>query len=104
MKHSLKDGSGYLIIDHKDSPVIKEEEVPIELRKNTVIVNSGKVYEADIQSCSHCQRGVILNPDRVRARGYCPKCHHYICDTCRELYDKTLECVPFKQVFDKLVQ
>lgn len=103
MKHSLKDHSGYLIIDHKDSPGISPEEIPDRLKKSTIAVQKGQVYEADIQQCTHCQRGVILNTERIRERGYCPYCYHYICDSCREMLDITGQCIPFKKVLDAIV-
>jgi len=80
MKRSLSDHSSYLIIDHKDSPGIKPEEVPIKLRNSIIIAGAGKIEERDVQFCSHCGAQVILNPLRKRPRGYCSKCDHYICD------------------------
>ena len=98
---TLNSHTGYLIIDHRDSPGIKPEEVPERLRKTTIVVNANEVYEADTKQCTHCQRGVVLRPDRTRARGYCPYCHHYICDTCREMLDITGKCVPFMKTLDE---
>jgi hypothetical protein len=56
------------------------------------------MVEMATSTCSHCQRVVILNPDRTRARGFCRKCNHYVCDnpTCN------IECVPMEKVFDTL--
>jgi hypothetical protein len=95
-KRSLKDGSGYLIIDHRDSPGIDISEVPDRILLNTPIVGAGEVYERDIQFCAHCGCQVILNPLRERPRGYCAKCDHYICDNpiCNK------ECIPLKKVLD----
>lgn len=100
---TLKSHSGYLIIDHKDSPGIDPQQVPKQLRSSTVAVGKGQVYEADIKQCTHCERGVILNIDRIRSRGYCPYCHHYICDSCRKILDITGQCVPFRKVLDKVI-
>jgi ribosomal protein S27AE len=97
MKRSLKDHSGYLIIDHSDSPGIKPEDVPTRLRGSAEIVEKGQKFEADIQFCAHCGTQVILNPKRVRARGYCAKCNHYICDN--PICNKT--CEPLKALLDK---
>jgi hypothetical protein len=66
-----------------------------------IAVGGGEAFEADIQQCSHCQRGVVLNPGRVRARAACPKCFHYVCDSCEAIRVKTGACVPFKQVLDR---
>lgn len=96
MKRSLKDGSGYLVIDHKDSPGIKPEDIPFQLRNSTIITGPGQISERDIQFCSHCGAQVILNPLRERPRGYCAKCDHYICDNpiCNK------ECIPLKKILD----
>lgn len=88
MKHRLSDGSGFLEIDHTNSP--GTDDVP-----------GGTKFEADIMQCSHCQRGVILNPGRVRVRAVCGKCHHYVCDSCAKMLAATGECVPFKAVLDR---
>lgn len=74
---------GYLLIDNRMSP-------------GTAQVPEGKILEAATATCSHCQRIVILNPDRTRERGYCRKCDHYVCDTC-----VGGECRPFAQVLDE---
>lgn len=56
--------------------------------------SGGGLLEMDVRNCPHCERDVILNPDRTRPRNHCYKCDAYICDAieCR------LECVPFKKV------
>lgn len=100
MKHSLKDGSGYLIIDHTSSPGIREDEIPNELKGKVIATPEGTISERDVQFCTHCQRSIILNPLRERPRGYCPKCDHYICDSCYAIYGKSFECVPFKKLLD----
>lgn len=55
----------------------------------------GKLFEADTSTCAHCQRVVILHPDRTRLRGYCPKCDHYVCDNCAGG-----ECTPFARILE----
>jgi len=62
----------------------------------------GGLHEADTSTCSHCQRIVVLNPDRTRERGYCRKCDHYICDQCVGIMHVTLTCTPIAEVFDRL--
>lgn len=99
MKHSLADGSGYLVIDHRDSPGLTPADVAGV--PGAMAVPGGQQLERDIQQCSHCQRGVVLNPGRVRARAVCQKCDHYICDGCAELLAATGQCVPFKAVLDR---
>jgi hypothetical protein len=102
MKRSLSDGSGYLEIDHRDSPGLTEAD--IQHVPGAVAVGKGEHYERDIQMCSHCQRGVVLNPGRVRARAVCLKCNHYICDGCEVIRAATGHCVPFKAVLDKAAE
>lgn len=94
MKKSLAHGSGYLEIDHRDSPGLLPEDVAHV--PGAVAVGPGEHFERDVQMCSHCQRGVLLNPGRVRARAVCPKCYHFICDPCEAIRAATGECVPFK--------
>ena len=43
-------------------------------------LSGGSLIEADTKRCPHCQTIVILNPDRVRPRNYCPRHDSYICD------------------------
>lgn len=71
---------GYLLIDNR--------------------ANGGGAFEAATLTCSHCQKQVIRNPARERARAYCPKCDHYICDDCELARVQTGICVPFTQVMD----
>ncbi len=101
MKRSLSDGSGFLEIDHRNSPGISEEDIPAPLRGKVLVAGKGEHLERDVQQCSHCQRSVVLNPGRVRARAVCLACDHYICDDCDEFTRKTgAKCVPFKAVLD----
>jgi ribosomal protein S27AE len=98
MKHRLTDGSGYLMIDHTNSPGIKFSDIPDRLKSTTPVMPEGKVIEADVQFCTHCGREIILAPDRKRPRGHCQKCHHYICDLCSIVP----ECNSLKRLFDTL--
>jgi len=91
MKATLSAGAGYLVIDHSNSPGLPDQGMP-----------EGSVLERDILQCTHCQRGVVLNPGRVRARAVCLKCHHYICDGCKAAQDAAGgACIPFRQVLDR---
>lgn len=101
MKRSLKQGSGYLVIDHSESPGLTPSDVAG--MSGAIAVGKGEKFEADVQQCSHCQRGVVLRADRVRPRGYCPKCDHYICDGCEAIRAQTGECVPFLKRVDQAV-
>jgi hypothetical protein len=93
---SLRQHAGYLIIDHRDSPGLTAADVAHV--PNAVVVGKGETFEADVLTCSHCQRGVLLNPARERPRGYCGKCDHYICDSpgCQ------VECLPIRKLLDDL--
>ena len=77
-KRSLE---GYMMVDHRAS--------------------GGGLSELAIATCSHCQRGIVRNPDRTRSRHYCPKCDHYICDQCNIVRVVTGECKPFRQRMDE---
>lgn len=99
---TLNSHTGYLIVDHSNSPGISIDELPDRLKSTAVIAGAGEIVEFDTKSCSHCERQVYFNPGRVRDRGICYHCHHYICDSCNEIYRKTRLCVPFKAVLDKL--
>jgi len=64
-------------------------------------LSGGGMLECATTTCSHCQRIVVLNPDRTRERGYCRKCDHYICDECVGIMHLSLTCVPIAKVFDQ---
>lgn len=49
--------------------------------------------EFDLMVCNHCNRIVVLNPERTRSRGYCPNCDMYTCDECTA-FDR---CIPTEQ-------
>ncbi len=59
---SLSSHFGYLISDNRAS--------------------GGGILEQHTIGCNHCGAHVVMNPDRQRARAYCPKCDRYICDIC----------------------
>lgn len=97
MSRSKRQGEGYLLIDHRNSP-----GVPAEMAHATGLPVSlsgpGGVFESATKMCAHCNAIVVLNPDRKRPRGYCAKCDAYVCDNpaCG------LECRPFKRLIDEL--
>lgn len=80
---SKKSQEGYLLIDNN--------------------ATHGGVFEAATITCSHCQKQLIRNPARERARGYCPKCDHYVCDECEDQRVQTGLCRPFTQVIDEFM-
>lgn len=81
---------GYLLIDHSAGPGLDGKQ--------------GHKLEVGIHTCSHCQKGVMVNPLRTRDRAYCPKCDHYICDECEvaRVASGGL-CRTFNQLADELL-
>ncbi len=105
MKRSLRDGLGYLEIDHRDSPGLTPADVAHV--PGAVAVPGGEQFETDVYQCTHCQRTVILHAPRERlaARGYCPKCDHYICNGCEKARMASGgQCVPFARVLDQAAE
>ena len=56
----VRGGRGYLLQDNRAS--------------------GGTLEEYATLTCAHCGVIVVLNTARTRPRGYCAKCHAYICD------------------------
>jgi predicted metal-binding protein len=47
----------------------------------------------------------VLHPLRTRDRGYCQKCHAFICDSCEVTrVASSGACVPWKQVMDRAAE
>lgn len=97
--HSLRSHEGYILIDHRNSPGVPDAiMVPQGL-----IPGAGKgLFESATYTCPYCERVVILNPDRSRARAYDRKTDHYICDSCDALRSTGAEMKPMKQIADEL--
>lgn len=95
-KRSLE---GEIFIDHRASPGLTAEDLA---GFNAPAVAGGDVFESALITCSHCRAAVILNPDRSRARGYCPKCDKYLCDECEYLMVRTFECREYERRLDTL--
>lgn len=89
---------GYVLIDNRDTPGISEA---LARAAGIPEVARHALYESATITCSHCQQVLFLNPARTRARGYCRKCDHYICDGCTAVMAQTLVCVPFKKIVDE---
>jgi hypothetical protein len=79
--NSKRSREGYLLIDHSASGL--------------------PTFESATITCSHCCRIVVLNPDRSRERGYCPKCDSYVCDQCNLQRTLTGQCRPFVQIVEE---
>jgi hypothetical protein len=91
---------GYLMIDHRQSPGISEEEAALT---GAMPVGRGMLFQADTRRCGHCPRQIVLNPLRTRERGWCSKGDHYICDECNAVYAATGVCRPWQKVIDDFI-
>src|SRR6202521_2938064 len=87
-----RDREGYLMIDHRESPGLLHP-----------LLGPGTFLERATRNCSHCERLVVMNPERTRTRAFCPKCYSYVCDTCEAERVRTNVCRPMKQVIDEFV-
>lgn len=101
MVFSQRELEGYVRIDHRESPGFSATEIA----KGAVPVGRGQMLEAPTMTCSHCQRVVIFNPKRTRARAHCYSCDHFICDGCeaeRVLLNRP--CKPMKQKIEEYLE
>ncbi len=89
---------GYLLIDHRESPGIPDEVT----HSLGLPLGSGRgMFETATFTCNHCTAVVVMNPLRTRAREYCAKCNHYICDRCGAVKAATGECKTFNQIVEE---
>lgn len=63
----------------------------------------GGNFEAATYTCTHCQRVVVLNPDRKRERYKCRGCNHLICDDCAVARTAGAPCRTFAQLADEVM-
>lgn len=89
---SKREREGYLLVDHTDSPGLGGH------------LGAGKKFQAATNTCSHCNKVVVMNPDRVRQRGYCYNCDHYICDACGVAMKQTGICSSFDRFADEYLE
>lgn len=80
-------GLGYLLLDNRAAPV---PGVP-------------RLFEADTYTCTHCQRVVVMNPERKRERYKCRGCNHHICDGCGVARAAGGACKTFSQFVDEVL-
>lgn len=92
---SKRSQEGYLLIDNRCN-----EGLPDQMTRWAGIDMPGGrgMFESPTITCPHCQRVIVLNPLRTRARNHCRRCDHYVCDSI----ECNLACRPVKQVFDEL--
>jgi len=81
-------GLGYLCLDHRAST-----ELPPGI--------TNRLAEYDTYTCSHCQRVVVMNPERKRERYKCRGCNHLTCDNCAAERAAGGSCKTFSQVIDE---
>ncbi len=98
-KVSKRSFEGYLEIDHRESPGIPcKQSAAVH---SLLPAEGGKRFQLATKRCSHCPRIVVLRPERVRARGYCPKCDGFVCDDCETTRVLTGICRTWKQQVDE---
>lgn len=99
--NSKRSHEGVMTIDHSASPGVPDEIMV----KSGYWPGAGKgKQESATFTCAHCERVVVVNPKRTRERGYCPKCDHYVCDTCEtHRVASGYQCFNFKAMVDRLL-
>jgi hypothetical protein len=100
---SKKELEGYLKIDHRLGEGITPQEAS-QAGRGTIPVGRGMLLETATYRCNHCTRQIVKNPLRERERGYCPKCDHYICDTCEATRLRTGVCKPVAKIIDEFLE
>ena len=98
---SKRSQEGWLMIDHRASPGLTEADAVAAGLKPKLLAE-GALYESATYTCRHCQRIVIMNPERTRERGFCRKCDAYICDECTAALSVG-ECIPFEKIADDVL-
>jgi hypothetical protein len=99
---SLKSLEGYFLLDHRNSPGVPDSI----LVPQGLVKGAGQgTFESSTFTCSHCESVVVLNPDRSRPRGYCPKCDHYVCDECEaKRFASGGACYPYKAMCQDILE
>lgn len=99
--HSKRSREGYFLLDSRHAPIPDATVVSKGLPPG-----SGRtMFEAPTYTCTHCQRVVVLNPDRSRERAYCRKCDAYICDGCGAAYAASGgTCNSFARLLDEVAE
>lgn len=104
MSHrSMRAREGHLLIDNRASgptPQAHLDQIAALERSGVHVAHApaGGTFESATITCCHCHVIVVLNPLRTRERGYCAKCHHYVCDNpaCNR------DCRPMQALIDRL--
>ena len=84
---------GYISIDHRESPGLDGVDAIDGGHRNMLpFVGKGQHFKGATNTCSHCDKVVIKNPNRVRDRGHCSQCDLFICDQCETDFYLTSQC------------
>ena len=81
----------YMRIDHRDSPGFSIEQ-QAHAGFLGLSVGKGEICEVATKKCWHCEKQLIMNPERKRRREICPHCDEYICDNCWVNFRLTGKC------------
>lgn len=98
---SKRELEGYLEIDHRESPGITLE-LAAKIGRGTIPVAAGKKFQAATMHCPYCERMIIRNPSRERARNFDPKTDRYMCDDCALVRQMGGELISMKQKIQEL--
>ena len=97
MSKSLRDQEGYLLLDHRHAQPVPDDLVTAA----GLPMGAGRgLFEAPTFTCKHCQRVVVMNPNRSQPRHHCRGCDHLICDGCAAIKAVTHQCRTFDQLVD----
>lgn len=96
---SKRSQEGYILIDHRNSPGVREEDLTPAAKRAGFLPATG-LFESPTIRCCHCGTMVVINPLRTRARHHCQRCDHYVCDQ----YACITTCTPFEQQVDDALE
>ena len=103
MNISKFQNTGYLQIDHRESPGLTNTE--IRNFGSHLPPDMGRMnFETAVVKCWHCQTMIMLNPLRERHRHFCHGCDRYICNQCYAAYKATGVCKPFTKVIEEILE
>lgn len=97
--HWKRSQEGYLLVDHRNSPGIRDSDLTPAARAAGFQATQG-LFESPTIRCAHCGTMVIINPNRTRGRHYCQPCDHYVCDQ----YGCVTNCTPLKKQIDDILE
>jgi hypothetical protein len=102
MPRTRRKDEGWLMIDHRESPGVTDNEM-IGFNPDFWPGAGKGLTECPICICGHCQRTMIIKPDRTREFPYCRSCDDDICEACAWTMQTTGEHKSFKQHCDETI-